>query len=158
MHAISTPNVLDEYSSLEEVHCLVNRFRKRTLSKSEWTHRAHLTVGIWYSLRFSEDRALYLLRHRISSFNSAVGTVNSDSSGYHETLTAVWLKLIKLELKAPVVESTELYNRIIESICDSSVPLRYYSRERLFSVEARRGWLEPDLRAFELPLNFEPSI
>jgi hypothetical protein len=26
-------------------------------------------------------------------------------------------------------------------------PLRFYSRERLFSVEARRGHVEPDLAA-----------
>ena len=25
-------------------------------------------------------------------------------------------------------------------------PLRFYSRERLFSLEARRGWVEPDLQ------------
>jgi hypothetical protein len=26
-------------------------------------------------------------------------------------------------------------------------PLRFYSAQRLFSVEARRGWVEPDLAA-----------
>ena len=34
---------------------------------------------------------------------------------------------------------------LIASLGDRDLPLRYYSRERLMSVAARTGWLEPDL-------------
>ena len=34
---------------------------------------------------------------------------------------------------------------MIAAIGDRTLPLRHYSRERLFSVDARRGWLAPDL-------------
>ena len=33
------------------------------------------------------------------------------------------------------------------ALADKDLPLQYYSRERLFSDEARAAWVEPDLRA-----------
>ena len=42
-------------SSTEE---LVEKFRSRTLPKQEWTHEAHLKVGIWHLLHYSPDESL----------------------------------------------------------------------------------------------------
>ena len=38
--------------------------------------------------------------------------------------------------------SSELLDRCPE-LADKDLPLKYYSRERLFSDEARAGWIEP---------------
>jgi hypothetical protein len=35
---------------------------------------------------------------------------------------------------------------------DKAWPLGFWSRERLFSVAARRGWVEPDLAPLEAPV------
>ena len=35
------------------------------------------------------------------------------------------------------------------ALADRSLPLEFWSRERLMSDEARHGWLEPDLRPLE---------
>jgi len=118
-----------------------------TLPKPEWTHHAHLRAGLWHVLAFGQDHALVLLRERIARYNTSVGTANTDSSGYHETLTRFYVGLIAGFLRghdrsAPV---DELAAALIAEHGDREVPLRYYSRERLFSVEARRGWIEPDL-------------
>jgi len=42
-------------------------------------------------------------------------------------------------------------NGLIEQYGARDFPLRYYSKDRLMSVEARLGWVEPDLRPLELP-------
>jgi hypothetical protein len=44
-------------------------------------------------------------------------------------------------LRAIDEQATEL----VAALGARDLPLRHWSRERLFSVEARHGWVEPDL-------------
>jgi hypothetical protein len=76
--------------------------------------------------------------------------VNSDSEGYHETITRVFLHGVRLFLSEADLEDPlhELVNELLLSpMGKRDWPLRFYSRERLFSVEARRHFIEPDLQA-----------
>jgi hypothetical protein len=123
----------------------------RTLPKEQWTHEAHLRVGLWHVLHFNASEALVLLRERISQYNESVGTLNTDTSGYHETITRFYVGLIAWfadgeNLSEPI---EAIARRLIDAYGDRNLPLHYYSRERLFSVEARRGWVEPDLAPCE---------
>lgn len=127
---------------------LAREFLSRSLPKPEWTHEAHLKVGLWHVLRHPQDEALELLRERIRAYNESVGGVNSDTAGYHETITGLYVRLI-----ANFVEGADrrrgiedLARELIERCGDRQLPLRYYSRERLESSEARLTWLEPDLQ------------
>jgi hypothetical protein len=126
---------------------IAREFIALTLPKAEWTHKAHLRVGLWHALRFSDETALDLLRARIRSYNESTGGINSDTAGYHETITRFYLVMIRAFLQSvdrlrPV---DELAQELIERCGDRVLPLRHYSKERLFSVEARRCWVEPDL-------------
>ena len=39
----------------------------------------------------------------------------------------------------------EIYDRLLEDpILDRAFPLQFYSKDVLFSVRARRGWVTPD--------------
>jgi hypothetical protein len=142
-----------------DTETLVARFIGRTLPKGAWTHRAHLRVGLWHVRRFGPDRALDLLRERIARYNESVGTANTDTSGYHETLTVVYVRLIAdfagrgCSPTRPVGRGSnpatdDLEARLVAALDDRAIPLRYYSRERLFSTEARRHWVPPDLESF----------
>jgi hypothetical protein len=129
----------------------------RTLPKSEWTHQAHLRAGLWHLLHYPEDVALALLRERIRAYNDATGVVNTESAGYHETITGFYLRVIQTFLESvcrPDRPADELARELIERYGEHQLVLRYYSRERLFSPEARRFWIEPDLRP--LPVATEP--
>jgi hypothetical protein len=132
---------------MSETEELVRRFIARTLPKPQWTHQAHLRVGLWHVLTHGPDQALTLLRERIARYNESVGTINSDDSGYHETVTAFYVKAIAATIadRDPNTSIDDLAAHVIDRIGAREYPLRFYSKERLFSVEARRTWLEPDL-------------
>jgi hypothetical protein len=126
---------------------IAREFIAQTLPKTEWTHEAHLRTGLWHALRFSDEAALDLLRARIRAYNESTGGINSEAAGYHETITRFYLVMIRAFLQSvdrrrPV---DELAQELIERCGDRELPLRHYSKERLFSVEARLGWVEPDL-------------
>ena len=132
-----------------DTESLVKLFLDRSLPKPAWTHVAHLRVGLWHVRRFGADRAVDLLRERISRYNDAVGTANTSTSGYHETLTVFYVKLIEAFVSAePARDQAEdmLERRLLEAVGDRGLPLRYYSRECLFSAEARHQWVAPDLQ------------
>jgi hypothetical protein len=130
---------------------IVAAFCERTLPKAEWTHEAHLRVGLWHLLRYSADDALMLLRERITAYNLACGTANTDAAGYHETITRFFVWRIAqfvaaADRRRPI---DELAGELIQSVGDVRAPLEYFTPARLMSVEARRGWVEPDLRPLE---------
>jgi hypothetical protein len=139
-------------SALEE---LVAAFCDGTLPRGAWTHAAHLRVGAWHVHRHGAAEALELLRERIRRLNGRHGTVNSETGGYHETITAAYVKLIAAFLAAPSAEG-ELAARVEELVAgplgDRSVLLRFWSREVLMAPAARRAWVAPDLAPLALPV------
>lgn len=75
--------------------------------------------------------------------------MNDDSQGYHDTVTQLYIRgLTAFAATRPADEPlVETVNAALTGeIGRRDWPLRHYSRERLFSVEARRGFVEPDLR------------
>jgi hypothetical protein len=136
------------FTNAQEIEAFIRDFEARNMDKSRWTHNAHLLVGLWYLTCCSPDEALSIVRQRIRGFNEAVGTANTDNSGYHETLTRLFLHGIAAHIIANPNESlpSSLAILLQSPLAHKDWPLSFYSRERLFSVAARREWLEPDLR------------
>jgi hypothetical protein len=121
----------------------------RTLPRDEWTHEAHLAATTWLVLRHAEIDLNVELPGIISRYNESVGGVNSDSEGYHDTITKAYLGGIRLFLEEADTERPvhELVNELLMSpMGRRDWPLRFWSKERLMSVEARRSFVEPDLR------------
>jgi hypothetical protein len=122
-------------------------FCDRTLGQAEWTHTAHLRVAWLHLARYPVDEAHLRMRVGIIRLNAAHGLVETEVRGYHETLTRVWLVLVRdARRRTPAADSV----RFVATVgLERDAPLRYYSRERLFSVAARAVYLPPDLA--ELP-------
>lgn len=123
--------------------------RARTLPKPEWTHPAHLVFATALmaqeGLAAAERQAPALIR----AYNLSTGGVNDDTQGYHHTITLFFLRAIDAFCSAhpeerPGARATRL---LASPLAATDYPLRFYSRGRLFSVEARREWVEPDLTA-----------
>ena len=118
---------------------LVIAFQDLTLPKKEWTHEAHLIV-CWDALqRMSADEALAYLRGAIRAYNEASGTPNTDTTGYHETITQYFVGAVA-QIKEQPLECV-----FSSPGCRREAPLRYWSRDTLFSTTARHEWVEPDL-------------
>lgn len=118
-----------------------------TLPKPLWTHHAHLRVGLWHLLHHSADESLALLRVRIRALNESHGVANSDSDGYHESITRfyVWRIATFLDASDRGRPIDELADELIELYGEKELPFRHWSKDRLMSVEARFTWVEPDL-------------
>lgn len=140
------------FASEAEIEDIIAGFRERTLPASRWTHQAHLTVGLWHALRRPAEKVLGELRAGISGYNEFVGTANTDSGGYHETITALYVWAIGKYLREapPGQTALALTNGLLASrYATKMFPFEHYSRERLLSVAARRGWVEPDLKPLD---------
>jgi hypothetical protein len=119
----------------------------RTLPRPDWTHEAHLATCAWLVLERPDIAPERDLPDLIRRYNESVGGVNSDTEGYHETITQVSIRGVRAALARS--EGRGLCERVNALLVAEEGrrdwPLRFYSAERLFSVDARRGWVEPDL-------------
>ena len=122
----------------------------RTLPRPEWTHEAHLGATTYLLLKRPDIDLDEELPALIRAYNESVGGVNSDTEGYHETITRLFLHGVRLFLAEanPDEPMHELVNELLLSpMGRRDWPLRFYSPARLFSVEARRNFVKPDLAA-----------
>ena len=125
----------------------------RTLTRPEWTHEAHLAACLYMVTERPDILPERDLPDIIRRFNESVGGVNSDTEGYHETITQVYIWGVRsfLDRTDPALPLAGKVNALLlaeEGRRDW--PLSFYSPERLFSKEARLGWVEPDLVALPL--------
>jgi hypothetical protein len=141
----------------EDIVTLVHGFKSRSLPLSQWTHEAHILVALCYlqeTPSLSETHAR--LGEDIRAYNLSVGTANSDTSGYHDTLTLFWLNVVyPFVTRDAGREAAAIYARMKETLLTQrTLPLAFYSRARLFSTAARHQWVEPNL----LPLTMLSSL
>jgi hypothetical protein len=124
----------------------------RDLPREEWTHEAHLGATTYLLTRRPDIEIDSALPAIIRSYNESVGGVNDDTQGYHETITRLFLHGVRLFLAEADLDEPlhELVNGLLQSpMGQRDWPLRFYSAERLFSVEARRNFVQPDLDALQ---------
>jgi len=117
-----------------------------TLAREEWTHEAHLAACLYLLARRTDIDVDGEIAGLISRFNESVGGVNDDQNGYHDTITRAYVAGVRWFLRERGSgKLAQDVNALLASDAGSrDWPLRFYSRERLFSVEARRGFVEPD--------------
>ena len=139
------------YSSFSEIDRIIKGFEQGTLPKEEWTHQAHLTVACWYLICYQEAEAVARIRQGIIKYNNSVGTANTETSGYHETITLFWMQALRKQLSGMSREYPliRLLSDAVGGLSDKALPFAYYSRELLMSCEARFTYVEPDLRGFD---------
>lgn len=118
-----------------------------SLPRAEWTHEAHLAACCWLLTERPDIDATRALPDIIRSYNVAVGGVNDDRQGYHETITQLYIAAVRVWLARSTEKSLlARVNALLGSdIGRRDWPLTLYSRDRLFSVDARRALVMPDL-------------
>ena len=143
-----TEHPIRSFASDEAVRHVTKGLLDRTLPKAEWTHEAHLAACLCLLREHAGIVPERDLPAIISAYNEAVGGQNTDEAGYHETLTQLYIKGVRAfaETLPGDLPLDEAANALLTGeIGPRDWPLCFYSRERLFSTAARRGWVEPDL-------------
>jgi hypothetical protein len=135
------------FASNHEVEAIGRGLLTRTLPKSSWTHAAHFAASLWLLEYHPEIDATRAMPEFIRAYNDVTGTANTDTSGYHETITQASLRAARaFRAERADLALFEVCNALMASpLGKSDWILAYWSRQRLFSVEARRAWVEPDL-------------
>ena len=117
-------------------------FEAGAVTPEQFDHVAHLRVA-WVYLREagSADAALPRIRDAIQRFAAAAGAAQK----YHETMTVVWMRVLE-EAGAQAPRPCELAELLRQrpDLADKNLPLKQYSRERLFSDAARERYVPPD--------------
>jgi hypothetical protein len=85
------------------------------------------------------------VRAAIPRLNESHGVPNDDSGGYHETLTVFYVAAVSDCVERGLDEDATL------AVLPRDAALGYWSRETLFSVEARRQYVAPDISEPRFP-------
>jgi hypothetical protein len=138
------------FTSDAEIEHLGEGLLACTLERSEWTHEAHLAATTYLLLKRPDVDLDKELPGIIRRFNESVGGVNSDTEGYHETITRVFLAGVRLFLSE--ADPTEALHELVNELLLSPMgrrdwPLRFYSPTLLFSLDARRNYVKADIAA-----------
>ena len=74
------------FTSDAEIKSTTDAFMAKTLPKPDWTHEAHFAVAL--CLLADETRDVFReMPLRIRAYNEATGVANTETEGYHETIT-----------------------------------------------------------------------
>ena len=121
---------------------------------AEWTHAAHFAAALWLLRHPSALRRHDGMESVIRRYNEAVGVPNSETRGYHATITEASLRVVATALaeSAPDAPLAPILAALLASpLGQSRWLLAHWSEPRLMSVAARRAWLEPDLAPLAYP-------
>ncbi|PHR92573.1 MAG: hypothetical protein COA69_06975 [Robiginitomaculum sp.] len=147
MSALSAPLHAGEPLSNAKLMHIVEGFFDHGLPKEQWTHGAHLVIGLFLIHAHGLERADAMMPEMIRSFNTAKGGINSDKEGYHHTLTIFYLRILAAYFdqhkNTPLAQMCA--NLLMAPQGARDYPLKHYSKERLFSPQVRKSWVEPDV-------------
>ena len=125
---------------------LLRQFESAELPLEKWHHQQHLRVAYLYLRKLPLPKALDRMRDGIKAYNAAHHIPDALLSGYHETMTQAWMRLVNFALAeyGPAKNSDEFYKRHPELSRKETMRL-FYTKELFTSPEAKVKFIEPDL-------------
>lgn len=131
------------FATSDEIRRLGQGLIARTLSPADWTHEAHLGATLYLVVERPDLDLDAELPGLIRRFNVSVGGRNTDTEGYHHTITLTYLAAIREH--ACETEGQDLCARanalLLSERGRRDWPLRFYSEALLFSSEARLSFV-----------------
>jgi hypothetical protein len=117
--------------------------RFETASLRAFGHRDHLRVAFAYARRGGVEHAVARAREGLRRFTAAHG----QGARYHDTLTTAWARVVGHHALEARDDDFDAFLAAHPRLLERDLLSAHYSRERLFSVAARDGFVEPDLLA-----------
>ena len=117
-------------------------FTAGQIANHDFHHRDHLRLA-WIEIRrLGLPRASEAVTAAIRQFAARHG----HGDRYHETMTRFWLRVVGMGItRHPTLAFDELL-AAEPHLLDKNLPYRHWSPQRMGSDEARRLWVEPDVR------------
>jgi hypothetical protein len=144
MTDISSPRL---FAGADDVRAIGEAMLACTLPKEGWTHEAHLSTCLWLLAERPDIDVDARIGDLIRRYNASVGGVNDATQGYHETITRAFVAGIRAHLARS--DARDLLVAVNDLLTapegQRDWPMRFWSRELLFSPEARLGYVAPDL-------------
>ena len=138
------------FASEDEIIRIGEGLFTASLPRAEWTHAAHFAAALWLMRYRADLDAAATMPGLIRAYNESVGRMNDDSGGYHQTITLASLRAARgvLDAYPPDMPVFRIVNLLMSTnLANPNWLLEYWSQARLMSVEARRSWVEPDLKS-----------
>ncbi len=118
----------------------------------QWHHREHIRLAYLYLRAYPFEQAAERIRAGIRAHNAAHGVPDSATTGYHETMTIAWLRLVQLVLEEyGPAESGEAFCDVHPELLEKKTLRLFYSKELFMSPRAKREYVEPDLAPLPRP-------
>ncbi|MGB7069366.1 MAG: hypothetical protein WBD22_07710 [Pyrinomonadaceae bacterium] len=135
-----------KFKDENEILALVRSFEEASIGRDEWHHAEHLAVALYYVSRVDLDTATQKMRGGLLNLlREGFGVDFAKEMPFHETLTTFWMRTMHLySLGADSKSLQEMANDVV-CLYDKEYPLRFYTRETLYSERARSTFVEPDL-------------
>jgi len=145
------------YKTETDIADVVRTFEDATVSRDAWKHAEHLTVALYYLTLHDLETATKKMRIGLFKLLGAFGVDLTKEMPYHETLTVFWMRTVADFNASKNGESLlDKANELVEKY-DKNYPLRFYSREYLFSDKARTEFVEADLQPLGIGLEPIPA-
>ena len=140
-HVLSFKPLPTNLLGLEE---LVKQFVDCELSIENWSHFNRLRL-VYFSLKnFGYEKTIDQTGWLCVSWNKYKNTIGH-SHLWNYTLTKFWIdQIFSAMLQNPQMDFAQLYSEY-EDLSDGNLHKKYYSNKLLFSDEARKQWIKPDL-------------
>ena len=135
-----------KYKTESEVIDLVRSFENASIPHDDWKHAEHLVVALYYLTYHDLENACEKMRSGILNLLEHGFKVDlKKEMPYHETITVFWMRTVaKYNISRNGTSLLEKANEVAYK-WDKDYPLNFYSRELLFSAEARVRFVDPDL-------------
>lgn len=109
----------------------VRAFESCELAPDDFHHRDHIRMAKIYLDRYGLKAGTARFSQALRRYAAHLGQAEK----YHETITRAWMHIVAAHRDSP-------------ELLDKNYLRRFYSAALLESAEARRRFLEPDLRGF----------
>jgi hypothetical protein len=132
----------------EDFTAFLAAFRDGTLPHAEFNHAAHVAVAAALAFEHQPEEAFARTKSTILAYNAAVGTRNTETGGYHETLTRFWSEVIGGFLRGGRFASRlDAVRAAVDAFGHRrDLHREYYSFDVVADRRARREWVAPDRR------------
>mgnify|MGYP001334057041 CR=1 FL=1 len=138
--------MIKKYENESEIDALVRSFEDATVRRDDWKHAEHLTVALYYLTRHDIETATAKMRSGIFKLLRDGFAIDlTKEMPYHETLTVFWMQTLA-DFNASK-NGASLLNKVNEVVAkfDKDYPLKFYSRDILFSEKARAGFISGNI-------------